>query len=71
MDEMVLFHFEMYVRHCQMLSMLADFFTKPLNFSLFRKFRDVILEYKPICSLREISAPQMLRSMLEIMISNS
>ena len=33
--------------------MLADFFTKPLNGSLFRKFRDVILGYKPVSSLRE------------------
>ena len=41
------------VRHCPTLSMLADFFTKPLNGSLFRKFRDVILGYKPVSSLRE------------------
>jgi hypothetical protein len=33
--------------------MLADFFTKPLNGGLFRKFRDVILGYKPVSSLRE------------------
>jgi len=34
---------EIDVTHCPTLSMLADFFTKPLNGSLFRKFRDVIL----------------------------
>jgi hypothetical protein len=33
--------------------MLADFFTKPLNGSLFRKFRDVILGYKHVSSLQE------------------
>jgi hypothetical protein len=31
------------VRHCRTLKMLADFFTKPLQGALFRKFRDVIL----------------------------
>ena len=45
---------EIDVRHCPALPMLADFFTKPLNGSLFRKFRDVILGYKPVSSLREI-----------------
>jgi hypothetical protein len=38
----------------QLCHFLADFFTKPLNGSLFRKFRDVILGYKPVSSLREI-----------------
>ena len=33
--------------------MLADFFTKPLQGALFRKFRDVILGYKHIDSLAE------------------
>jgi len=41
------------VRHCPTLAMLADFFTKPLSGNLFRKFRDVILGYKPVSSLRE------------------
>ena len=39
------------VRHCPTLAMLADFFTKPLQGSLFQKFRDVILGYKHIDSL--------------------
>ena len=39
------------VRHCPTLAMLADFFTKPLQGSLFRKFRDVVLGYKHIDSL--------------------
>jgi len=40
--------------HCPTLSMLADFFTKPLNGSLYWKFRDVILGYKYVSSLGEI-----------------
>jgi len=45
---------EIDVRHCPTLTMLADFFTKPLNGSLFRKFRDVILGYKCVSSFQEI-----------------
>ena len=38
--------------------MLADFFTKPLQGSLFRKFRDVIMGHKHIDSLKEtVPAP--------------
>ena len=33
--------------------MLADFFTKPLQGSLFRKFRDMIMGEHPIDSLKE------------------
>jgi hypothetical protein len=33
--------------------MLADFLTKPLQGSLFRKFRDVLLGYKHISSLKQ------------------
>jgi len=40
------------------MSMLADFFTKPLNGSLFWKFRDVILGYKPVSSLQETLPPE-------------
>jgi hypothetical protein len=39
------------VRHCPTLQMLADFFTKPLQGALFRKFRDVILGYTHIKTL--------------------
>ena len=39
------------IRHCPTLRMLADFFTKPLQGALFRKFRDVILGYKHIDTL--------------------
>ena len=36
------------VTHCPTLQMVADFFTKPLQGALFRKFRDMILGYIPI-----------------------
>jgi hypothetical protein len=35
--------------------MLADFFTKPLQGNLFRKFREVILGHKHIDSLKRIT----------------
>jgi hypothetical protein len=40
-----------HIRHCPTLQMLADFFTKPLEGALFRRFRDVILGYKHVDSL--------------------
>jgi hypothetical protein len=39
------------IRHCPTLRMVADFFTKPLQGALFRKFRDVILGYKHMDAL--------------------
>ena len=39
------------VQYCPTDKMIADFFTKPLQGSLFRKFRDVVLGYKHISSL--------------------
>jgi hypothetical protein len=41
------------VQYCPTEQMLADFFTKPLQGSLFRKFRDVIMGRKHIDSLKE------------------
>jgi hypothetical protein len=41
------------VEYCPTEQMLADFFTKPLQGSLFRKFRDVIMGHKHISTLRE------------------
>ena len=43
------------IEYCPTEWMLADFFTKPLQGSLFRKFRDVILGYKHISTLTEWS----------------
>ena len=39
------------VRYCPTEMMIADFFTKPLQGRLFRKFRDVVLGYKHISTL--------------------
>jgi hypothetical protein len=46
------------VRHCPTLQMLADFFTKPLQGNLFRKFRDVILGMNHIDTLSAPSRSQ-------------
>jgi hypothetical protein len=40
-------------QHCPTKQMLADFFTKPLQGSLFRKFREVIMGHRHIDSLKE------------------
>ena len=39
------------VKYCPTSKMLADFFTKPLQGSQFRRFRDVILGYKHVSEL--------------------
>jgi hypothetical protein len=41
------------IKYCPTEQMLADFFTKPLQGSLFRKLRDVILGSKHISTLTE------------------
>ena len=41
------------IEHCPTEAMLADFFTKPLQGSLFRKFRSVLLGHDHISSLRD------------------
>jgi hypothetical protein len=43
------------VQYCPTEQMLADFFTKPLQGNLFRKFREVILGHKHIESLKRIA----------------
>ena len=43
------------IRHCPTAQMLGDFFTKPLQGSLFRKFRDAILGYSHVNSLKDAS----------------
>ena len=40
------------LRYCQTEHMLADFLSKPLQGSLFRKFRDVLLGLAHVSSLR-------------------
>ena len=44
---------EVKVEYCPTELMLADFYTKPLQGRLFKKFRDVLMEYEPISSLKE------------------
>ena len=39
------------VEYCPTDLMVADFFTKPLQGSLFKKFKDVIMGHKPMSSL--------------------
>ena len=46
---------ELRIEHCPSTDMLADFFTKPLQGQLFKKFRDVIMGYKPISVLNHPS----------------
>ena len=41
------------IEHCPTELMLADFFTKPLQGAVFHKFREVIMGWKPISSLKE------------------
>jgi hypothetical protein len=41
------------IRHCPTLQMLADFFTKPLQGALFRRFRDVLLGYAHVDTLAQ------------------
>ena len=46
------------IKYCPTLKMLADFFTKPLQGSLFRKFRDYVLGYQPVETLiNEVDTP--------------
>ena len=42
---------EIEIRYCPTTLMLADFFTKPLQGALFRRFRDVIMGYVHINDL--------------------
>ena len=44
---------EIKVEYCPTKQMLANFYTKPLQGNLFRKFGDVIMGYKPLSYLKE------------------
>ena len=44
---------EIQIKYCPTEKMLADFFTKPLQGSLFRKFRAVIMGWKPLSALQD------------------
>ena len=45
---------EIRIEYCQTEKMLADFFTKPLQGELFRRFRDVIMGHKHIDTLLQM-----------------
>ena len=45
---------EFEIEYCPTEHMLADYFTKPLQGSLFHRFRDVIMGWKHISTLKEI-----------------
>jgi hypothetical protein len=45
------------IRHCPTLSMLADYFTKPLQGQLFRKFKAVLLGHEHVDTLAAPSEP--------------
>lgn len=46
---------ELKIEYCPSSIMLADFFTKPLQGQLFKKFRDVIMGYAPMSCLKHPS----------------
>ena len=41
------------IKYCPTGKMLADYFTKPLQRSLFRKFRAIIMGWEPLSSLQD------------------
>ena len=43
------------LQYCPTGHMIADFFTKPLQGSLFHKFRDIIVGHKHISDLSDIT----------------
>jgi hypothetical protein len=61
---------EMTIGYCPMECMLADFFTKPLQGSLFKKFRDVIMGYKSINTLSSSLSKEHVENMESSDITN-
>ena len=45
---------ELTIEYCPTDVMVADFFTKPLQGAVFHKFREVIMGWKPMSSLKKI-----------------
>ena len=48
---------EIEIFHCPTKVMLADYFTNPLHGRLFNIFREVIMGWKHISTLKQISVP--------------
>ena len=45
---------EIQIKYCPTEKMLADFFTKSLQGSLFRKFRAIIMGWEPLSALQDL-----------------
>ena len=45
---------EIQIQYCPTEKMLADYFTKPLQGSLFRKFRAIIMGWEPLSALQDL-----------------
>jgi hypothetical protein len=59
------------IRHCPTHQMLADFFTKPLQGSLFQRFKAVILGHQHTDSLHDLITPSLEERVEEDNRSNS
>ena len=55
---------ELEIKYCPTYMMLADFFTKPLQGKAFRVYRDVLMGYKHISSLKVLT-PYALKERVE------
>ena len=49
---------EITIEHCPTKSMIADFFTQPLQGGLFKEFRDLILKYNETCCPKDHQDPR-------------
>ena len=45
---------EIQIQYCPTDKMLADYFTKPLQGSLFRKFRAIVMGWEPLSALQDL-----------------
>ena len=59
------------IEYCPTELMLADFFTKPLQGNLFRKFRAVIMGWAPISSIRYKGAKEHVEGSMKMLTSVS
>ena len=62
---------EITIEHCPTKSMLADFFTKPLQGGLFKEFRDLILNTNVSCCPKDHQDPRSVLGKLQNKARNS